>query len=286
MSESKLRRLKPFTFSLEVFPPKKEIDDLSALETVIKELVDLNPDFISVTYGAGGSTNKNTVRVAQYIKHLGIEPLAHLTCANETEEGIQTYCNELLSSNISTIMCLRGDNYDVERDTSFTHATDLMTYIQKHFPLEVAGACYPEMHKESVWLDEDIQAYLLKEKAGAQFLITQLFFDNSYFYSMIKNARNKGLTIPVIPGIMPIIDAHQFIRIRKLTHANIPESMLTMFETYKDDKDAMFELGIHWASLQIIDLLAHGVDGIHLYTMNNPRVAHAIQKRIQPFIKN
>jgi len=277
---------KKFTFSLEVFPPKKEIENWDAIEATLRQLAQIQPDFISVTYGAGGSTNKNTVQVARFIKSLDIEPLAHLTCANETREGIDAYCQDLLASEVHNLMALRGDDFSPENPNTFQYASDLMAYIHQKHPIYVAGACYPELHKESLWVSDDIKAYGVKEKAGAQFLISQLFFDNTHFYKMLKEMREQDITLPILAGIMPITDAHQFIRIRKLTGASIPDALASMIEAYKDNKEAMFEIGINWAVLQISDLLSKGVDGIHLYTMNNPKVALEVHRRIDVFLKD
>ena len=275
---------KKFTFSLEVFPPKKENENLKSIKNTISQLVELNPDFISVTYGAGGSANKNTVQVSQFIKSLQIEPLAHLTCAGETSTHIDEYCAKLASSDISNIMALRGDEFDDTKHSDFDHASDLIHYVSDKHKFSVAGACYPEKHKESTWLSDDIHAYAEKQKAGADFLISQLFFENNYFFKMVDAARIAGVTIPIIAGIMPVTDPHQFIRIKQMTGATIPESLQEMIEAHHDNKDAMFEIGISWAVFQIISLISRGVDGIHLYTMNNPKVAQEVHRRIKVFL--
>lgn len=272
---------KAWTFSVEVFPPKKNTQDLSNIHSTIQALVDLKPDFISVTYGAGGSTNKNTLEIAKFIKHCGVEPIAHLTCANESIESIDAYCVALKENNIENIMALRGDNFNPELPNDFTHANELIEHIISHHGLNCAAAFYPELHTESKWISDDIQAYLYKQEAGAQLLISQLFFDNEKFYTMVNNARKAGVTIPIMAGIMPITDANFFVRIRQMTGAAVPESLLTLVEANKDNKEAMFEIGVSWASMQIMDLVAHGVDGIHLYTMNKPEIAKAINERIQ-----
>ncbi len=276
---------KAWTFSVEVFPPKKNIQDLSSIQTTIQSLIDLKPDFISVTYGAGGSTNKNTIELVKFIKNLGAEPIAHLTCANESTESIDAYCEELKANHIDNVMALRGDNFNPDMPNDFEHANDLMKHIISKHGLNCAGAFYPELHTESKWISDDIQAYLYKQEAGAQLLISQLFFDNEKFYTMVNNARKAGVTIPIIAGIMPITDANSFVRIRQMTGAAVPESLLTLVEANKDNKEAMFEVGVSWASMQIMDLVAHGVNGIHLYTMNKPEIANAIYDRIKIFRK-
>jgi methylenetetrahydrofolate reductase (NADPH) len=275
---------KKFTFSLEVFPPKKESENLESIKETIRQLVELKPDFISVTYGSGGSTNANTVLVAQSIKDLNVEPLAHLTCTGESSEQIDRYCARLESFDIRNIMALRGDEFDASIPNDFTHASDLIRYVSDKHRFSLAGACYPEKHKESTWLSDDIQAYLTKQEAGADFLISQLFFENSHFHKMVENARAAGVNVPIIAGVMPVTDPHQFIRIKKLTGASIPEALQERIEAHRDNKEAMFEIGINWAVFQIIGLISKGVDGIHLYTMNNPRVAKEIHRRIAVFL--
>ncbi len=272
---------KTWTFSVEVFPPKKDISDLSSIEHTIKELFELNPDFISVTYGAGGSTNKNSLGLTKFIKDAGIEPLAHLTCANESKETIDAYCEQLKAAKIENIMALRGDNFNPDLPNDFNHANELMKHIISKHDFMCAGAFYPEMHTESKWISDDIDAYLYKQEAGAQFLVSQLFFDNEKFYTMVNNARKRGVNIPILAGIMPITNANSFVRIRQMTGAAVPESLLTMVEMYKNDEKSMFELGVSFAAMQIMDLVAHGVNGIHLYTMNKPEVAKAIYERIK-----
>ncbi len=281
MKLNKLFTEKKWTFSVEVFPPKKNISDLSSIQHTLSALFSLKPDFISVTYGAGGSTNKNSLELTKFIKDAGIEPLAHLTCANESKETIDAYCESLKEFKIENIMALRGDNFNPELPNDFDHANNLMEHIISKHDFMCAGAFYPEMHMESKWISDDIEAYLYKQKAGAQFLISQLFFDNEKFYTMVQNSRKAGVNIPILAGIMPITDANSFVRIRQMTGAAVPVSLLTMVEAYKNDKEAMFEIGVSFAAMQIMDLVAHGVDGIHLYTMNKPEVAKAIYERIE-----
>ncbi len=282
------------TLSFEVFPPKSGVEDLEKLYKTIDLVKSYNPDFISVTYGAAGSTSKNTALIADYIKNKAhIEPLAHLTGGPSTKEDIQYVLSDLKSKNIENILALRGDkpkDLDIEYCKEFAHATDLMNFIKENESnFSFAGACYPEGHTECDTLYDDLLNLKKKQDCGAEFFITQVFYDNSYFYRFLREARKIGITIPIIPGIMPLTTKSSVERTVKLTGAAVPLSLRSMIERFKDDKEAIREIGINYAVSQILDLLANDVDGIHLYIMNNylnakeicDKIYHVLQKEMK-----
>lgn len=281
-------------FSFEIFPPKKE----SSVETIFKtldELTDLHPDFISVTYNAGGATGAggslpgcSTREIAQTIKEkYHTESIAHLTCVNSTKEDIDRIIGEFKASGIENILALRGDiNPDIPPKKDFEHASDLITYMKQRSDFSFSGGCYPESHPESGSLDEDIENLRIKVDAGASHLMSQLFFDNSVFYRFLEKVRAKGINVPIEAGIMPCINAKQIQRMVVLGGASLPPKFAKMMARYGDNPEAMRDAGIAYAVDQIVDLAANGVDGIHLYTMNNPYVARKICECVASIMKN
>ena len=265
------------TLSFETFPPKKGSEDLTKTKEVLKELAKLNPDFISVTYGAGGSNSKGNVEIASYIKNeLNIEALAHLTGGPSSFSDIDNIVLELKKNNIENVLALRGDkplDFNQEYCKEFKHATDLMEYLNK-YDFTLAGACYPEGHIECDSLKKDLEFMKLKEEKGAKFFVTQIFFDNEYYYRLVSEARNMGIKSPIIPGIMPLISPK-----------TIPLNYRNMLEFYQDKPKAFKELGYNYAVYQIMDLLAKGAPGIHLYVMNNVDTAKEIIRRLENVIK-
>ena len=281
--ESKFQKKKP-VLSFEIFPPKRD-KAIQNIDETLAILSELNPDFISVTFGAGGShTDNQTVELAKRIKHqYGIDPLVHLTCLNSSKFEICELLEELKEAEIDSILALRGDkNPAVEEKQDFRYASDLVKFIRQYGDFSISGACYPECHTESKNKIEDI-AYL-KEKvdSGVQHLISQLFFDNNAFYSFREHIQIAGMHVPVEAGIMPVINKAQIERMVTLCGASLPEKFSRVMHKYEDNKEALFDAGMAYAINQIVDLLAHDVDGIHIYTMNNPIVA----KRICDGIKN
>jgi len=276
------------TLSFEVFPPKKDSENYTKLLETIKSLKKYNPDFISVTYGASGSSSKNTVDIASYIKNeVGIEALAHITGGPSTKEDIDRLANELIENNIENVLALRGDkpvDYEDEYCKVFKHATDLQEYLSK-YNFSMAGACYPEGHNESETLYDDLKYMKLKEELGAKFFITQLFYDNSYYYRLINEARKLDIKSPIIPGIMPLVSSKNINRIKNMCGSAIPLSFRNMLEIYKDNPLLMEEIGINYAVYQIIDLLAMGAPGVHIYIMNNPKIAEKIYMRLENVFK-
>lgn len=277
------REKKPL-FSLEIFPPKRKTNRESLYEAVAK-LAECEPDFISVTYGAGGNIADNsTCEIASRIKHdYGIETVAHLTCVNSTREDVQEMISRFQDADIENVMALRGDivpGEDVKRE--FRHANELAIEIQRRCDdkLEILGACYPEGHYQSESLDSDIQNLKYKIGAGVGALITQLFFDNDAFYEFLDLARSSGIRVPISAGIMPIVKATQIEKTVQLSGASMPHEFTAMICRYEHDPEGLYEAGINYAVTQIRDLIDHGVDGIHVYTMNDPNVALRVHEAI------
>lgn len=274
-------------FSFEIFPPKKD----GSIETVYKtldELTDLHPDFISVTYGAGGSVPGCSTReiVSAIKKKYHTESIAHLTCVNSTKEDIDRVIGEFEQYGIENVLALRGDvNPDIPPKEDFKHASDLITYMKERSSLGFSGACYPEGHPESSSLDEDIENLKRKVDAGAEHLMSQLFFDNSQFYRFLEKARAAGITVPIEAGIMPCVNAKSIQRMVGLCGASLPPKFTKLIARFGDNPDAMRDAGIAYANEQIIDLVSSGVDGIHLYTMNNPYVARKISEGVSSVIR-
>lgn len=273
--------------SFEVFPPKKD----SPVETIydtLEQLTDLKPDFISVTYGAGGNTaDTKTCDIASIIKNKHhIEAAAHLTCVNSSRESVKTILGQLRDNNIENILALRGDvNPDTEPKKEFLHASDLAAFIKEQGDFGISGACYPECHAEAQNIVEDILNLKKKVDAGAEHLISQLFFENEAFYSFQEKIKLAGINVPLEAGIMPVCNAGQIKRMVTMCGASVPAKLSRVMQHYGDDADSMREAGIEYAVNQIIELLNHGVRGIHLYTMNNPYVARKIWENITPYLK-
>ncbi len=274
------------TLSFEVFPPKKE-DEFEQVFSVLDGLSKLSPDFISVTYGAGGSKSKKTVEIASYIQNtLHIQALAHLTCVGNTAAQVETVINELKANNVDHVLALRGDRPKDMTDEQFNsrefaHASDLMHYLKEQAHLHIAGACYPEKHYESFSMESDLNHLKEKQDAGAEFLITQLFFDNDYFYNFREKAAKKGIVIPICAGIMPITTAKQIGTTVSLSGSSVPKAMSDMIAKYADSPEDLRKAGIDYAIRQILDLKENNVDGIHIYTMNKPKMAAEIVAAIR-----
>lgn len=274
-------------FSFEIFPPKKT----SPIETVyntLEKLGDLNPDFISVTYGAAGSTNKvSTCEIASAIKNkYGVVPAAHLPCINYTREEILQILEEFKSGGIENILALRGDiNPDIPPKKDFKYASELIEFIKANGDFDIAGACYPEGHIECDNIIDDIHNLKKKVDAGAEHLISQLFFDNSGFYSFLEKIRIAGINVPVEAGIMPVVNKNQIERMVSLCGASLPSKFTKMMQRYEHSPEAIRDAGIAYAIDQIVDLVSNGVDGIHIYTMNNPYVARRISEAVESLIR-
>ena len=272
--------------SFEVFPPKKDIDFDTAYDT-LNALCVLNPDFISVTYGAGGSKSKKTLEIASYIQNtLHIEALAHLTCVGSKKEDILSIVSQFAEHNITQVLALRGDRPKDMSDEQFasrdfSHASDLISFLKAETNLSCAGACYPEKHFECFSKETDLLHLKHKQDAGADFFISQLFFDNDYFYDFRDRAAKKGITVPLLAGIMPVTSATQLGTTVSLSGSSIPKAFSDLIATYGDNPEDMRKAGIDYAIRQILDLKANAVDGIHIYTMNKPKMAAEIVNGIR-----
>ncbi|MGE5631095.1 MAG: methylenetetrahydrofolate reductase [NAD(P)H] [Caulobacteraceae bacterium] len=283
MKIKELYKNKPVV-SLEIFPPKPEASIDTVLNT-IDALSDLKPDFISVTYGAGGSSKSHTVNIADIIKNkYKIEALAHLTCIGSTRNDIESILEQLKKSNIENILALRGDFPNGQSlnpsDMQYRFARDLINHIKETDSFCIGAACYPEGHIECRDSIADLKNLKQKVDCGADFLITQLFFDNNLFYSFMEKLQLVGISLPVSAGIMPVINKKQIERITSLCGATLPVKFRRMLDRYENNPEALKEAGIAYATEQIVDLLSSGVDGIHLYTMNRPEVARKIISHI------
>lgn len=272
------------TLSFEVFPPKKGQEGLEKIYNTIDKLTLLKPDYISVTYGAGGSNRNSNVEIASYIKNKAhVEALAHLTGGPSSKSDIDEVVKRLHEEGIDNILALRGDkpkDFDVEYCKEFKHATDLMEYL-KNENFTIAGACYPEGHSECDSLYEDLVHMKEKEEAGAKFFVTQVFYDNEYYYRLVSEARKMGIKSPIIPGIMPLVSPKSIPSIKNMCGASIPLDFRNMLEVYKDDPALLEEFGINYAVYQIEDLIAKGAPGIHLYIMNRASIAKKIYERLE-----
>lgn len=275
-------------FSLEIFPPKRKAN-IDTIYDTVEQLAVCEPDFISVTYGAGGNIADNsTCEIASNIKKkYGIETAAHLTCVNSSREDVKEMIGRFQAADIENVLALRGDIVpDQEIKKDFAHSNELAIEIQRkcNDDIDILGACYPEGHYESRSLDEDIQNLKYKIGAGVKVLITQLFFDNQLFYEFVGKARMLGIKVPISAGIMPIVNSRQIERTVALSGASLPHDFTKMIGLYENDPEGLFEAGIEYAVNQIRDLITNGVDGIHLYTMNNPKVALKVHEAIKDLL--
>lgn len=275
-------------FSLEVFPPKKFTDSIETVYETLDKLTDINPDYISVTYSAGGGGNtKHSCKIASIIKNThNVESVAHLTCLTNDKNDIDKAIADFKAVGVENILALRGDkNPDLTPKKDFTYASDLVSYIKSKYPeMGVSGACYPEVHMESENEIQDILNLKKKVDAGAEFLISQLFFDNSVFYKFVEKARIAGINVPIEAGIMPVTSSKQILRMVDMCGASLPRKFSMMMQKYGSNPEAMRDAGIAYAVDQIVDLIANGVEGIHLYTMNNPYVATKIAENIKSLL--
>lgn len=272
--------------SFEIFPPKRT-DPVNTIYNTVEKLKDLHPDFISVTYGAGGSeNNRETLKIASAIKNeYGIESVAHLPCINLDKREVLNILDDFKGAGIENILALRGDiNPKFLPKNNFKYASDLVSFIKENGDFNVIAACYPEGHIECPTIIEDIRNLKNKVDAGADQLVTQLFFDNNYFYTFRERATIAGINVPIEAGIMPVVNRKQIERMVSLCGVNLPKKFLSIMDRYEHNPEAMRDAGIAYAIDQIVDLIAQGVDGIHLYTMNNPYIAHRIYEAINTLL--
>lgn len=276
---------KKVTISCEIFPPKKDTAFSGIFETV-DAIQSLGVDFISVTYGAGGSTSKKTVEVASYIQERHHLPaLAHLTCCDSTKEDIRQRLAEMKERGIENILALRGDKPKEYVPGPYTYAIDLIRDIKSQGDFCIGGACYPDGHVECEHKEDDIAFLKEKVEAGCDFLTTQMFFDNNVYYNFLYRVLAVGIQVPVIPGIMPVINARQVKRSAELSGTSLPPRFKAIADKFSDDPLAMEQAGIAYATEQIIDLVANGVKYIHLYTMNRPRTAAKIMENLSHILR-
>lgn len=272
-------------FSFEVFPPKST-SSIDVIYRTLDELCGLNPDFISVTYSAGGSGNSGlSLDITEKIRSMKITPVLHLPCINYTKEQVDNILTEAKSRGIENILALRGDiNPDIPPVEDFRHASDLITYIKSKDDFDIAGACYPEGHPDAESLDDDIENLKIKVDAGADHLISQLFFDDEYFYNFRDKAVKAGINVPIEAGIMPVTNKRQIERMVTTCGASLPHKFVKIMQKYEHNSEALRDAGIAYAINQIVDLLASNVDGIHLYTMNNAYIAKKISDAVSGII--
>ncbi len=279
------------SLSFEVFPPKTETS-FESVKTATEEIAKLRPSFMSVTYGAGGGTSKYTLDIAKNIKELyGVPTLAHLTCVSSTRATVREKIAQIKESGITNIMALRGDIPEALADADrslwdYRYAIDLIRELKEaDSDFCIGAACYPEIHPESVTQKEDIKRLREKVDAGCDFLTTQMFFDNNLLYNFLYKIREAGITVPVIPGIMPITNANQVERAIKLSGSFMPQRFKSLVDRFGNSPAAMKQAGIAYATDQIIDLFANGITNVHVYSMNKPDVAEKIQGNLSEIIE-
>lgn len=287
MKISEILKGKDVTLSYEVFPPKKDMP-FEPILAAVDRLCQSKPDFMSVTYGAGGGTGHNTIKIADHVQNeMGVTSLAHLSCISSTSEQVKAAIDEIKACGIENILALRGDipaGVDASAARDYRYASELVREIKKHGDFCIGAACYPEGHVECEHKEDDIT--FLKEKVdnGVDFLTTQMFFDNNVLYNFLYRIRERGITVPVIAGIMPVTNGKQMARICQLSGTYLPARFKAIVDKFGDKPEAMKQAGIAYATDQIIDLIANGVKGIHIYTMNKPDVAESIRNNLSYII--
>ena len=275
------------TLSFEVFPPKTDVD-FESVKKAAYQVAALKPSYMSVTYGAGGSTSKHTVVIAEGIqKEYGVPTTAHLTCVGATRSSIREALTTMRSAGVENVLALRGDRpswMEGEPFTDYHYASELVETIKEFGGFCVGGACYPEGHPDAANKREDIKNLKKKVDAGCEYLTTQMFFDNNIFYNFLYRAREAGIYVPIVPGIMPITRAVQVKNAVKLSGCHMPERFINIVDHFGADKEAMQQAGIIYATDQIIDLIANGITNIHVYSMNNSKVAQGILENLSAIL--
>lgn len=271
--------------SCELFPPKAGSELKNALH-VVEEIAQLKPHFMSVTYGAGGTSIGETLSIARAIQESGRPALAHLTCINARSKEIQTVLKQLQMEKVQNILALRGDAIaESSYGSDFSHASDLMKKIKTAGDFCVGGACYPEGHPESDSLDQDILHTLQKVDSGCDFLVSQMIFDNNVLYNYMYRLLRNGIDIPVVAGIMPVTNVNQIKRICELSGTKLPANYRAIVEKFANNPEALKQAGIAYATGQIVDLIANGLKNIHVYTMNRPEIIRGIMRNLPEIIK-
>lgn len=275
------------TLSFEVFPPKTS-DKFDSVKRATEEIAALKPDFMSVTYGAGGGTSEYTADIAANIQNtFGVPALAHVTCVSSSKQKIDTVVENLKSKNINNVLALRGDipdGLDLNH-LDYRYASELIDDIKAHGDFCIGGACYPETHPESDNSENDIRNLKIKVDKGCEFLTTQMFFDNNILYNFIYRAREAGINVPIVAGIMPVTNAKQIKRIMSISQSALPQRFIKIVDRYGNNPDAMMQAGIAFATEQVIDLYANGISAVHIYSMNKPEVARKIRENVSSIIK-
>ena len=273
--------------SCELFPPKQGTELQNSLE-IVNKIAQVHPSYMSVTYGAGGSTVGYSAALAKEVQDNGIPALAHLTCVQADEKKILAVLKQLEDCGVKNILALRGDipnNLEGEKIGAFAHASDLMSFIKKQGDFCVGGAAYPEGHPESGSLAHDIENTKYKVDAGVDFLVTQMFFDNTILYNYMFRLLSAGINVPVVPGIMPVTNAKQITRICQLSGTKLPPHFRAIVEKFADKPEAVQQAGIAYATGQIIDLIANGFSHVHIYTMNRPEIIGGIMNNLSEIVK-
>ncbi len=274
------------SLSFEVFPPKTS-DKFESVRSAVNEIAKLSPSYMSVTYGAGGGTSQYTVQIAKGLNDMGVTALAHLTCISSDRNSVRNMLARLKTEGIENILALRGDilpDTDMSK-LSYHYADELVREIRDFGGFCVGGACYPEGHPDSENSRTDIENLKRKVDAGCEFLTTQMFFDNNILYNFMYRIQKAGIYVPVVAGVMPVINARQIKRICSISANALPQRFLRIVDRYADSPDAMKQAGIAYATEQVIDLFANGVNAVHIYSMNNPSVAAAIKANISEILK-
>lgn len=272
--------------SCELFPPKQGAELQNSLE-IVNRIAAVKPSYMSVTYGAGGSTVGYSAALAKEVQDNGLPALAHLTCVKADEVKITEVLQQLQGHGVNNILALRGDiPADMQGDHkgSFAHASDLMRFVKEQGDFCVGGAAYPEGHPESGSLEQDIENTKYKVEAGVDFLVTQMFFDNTILYNYMFRLLRAGINVPVVPGIMPVTNAKQIIRICQLSGTKLPPQFRAMVEKFADKPEALKQAGIAYATGQIIDLISNGFDNVHIYTMNKPEIFKGIMDNLSEIV--
>lgn len=274
------------SLSFEVFPPKTS-DKLESVEKAVKEIAKLDPSYMSVTYGAGGGTSDYTVKIARELLDEGVTSLAHLTCITSDKSNIRNMLCNLKEQGIENILALRGDIPEgfSRENLSYNYASELISEIKDFGGFCVGGACYPENHPESENSAKDIDGLKRKIDAGCEFLTTQMFFDNNILYNFLYRIQRAGISVPVVAGIMPVTNAKQIKRIISISANALPQRFIRIVDRYGDNPEAMRQAGIAYATEQVVDLFANGINAVHIYSMNNPSVAKGIKENISELIK-
>lgn len=280
-------KAKRCVFSIECFPPK-QTTQMDKLKDTLRQMQALNPGFISVTFGAGGSAGGvSTVEVADYLQNeLSVPAMAHLICMGNDETRAAAILDQLEAVGVRDVLALRGDRTPTRPESpDFAHASDLAQFVWQTQPeFDIHAACYPEGHPEAATLAQDVANLRFKQEAGATHLLTQLFFDNMHFYRFLNLARRAGITLPVSAGVMPIVKRSQIERTVALSSASLPSEFTRMISRYQDDPESLYAAGIDYAVQQLRDLIEGGADGVHLYAMNDAKVAAAVYEGIKDLL--